>query len=95
MAVKIIGTQIELRIVSDIILDNEDGSQKVVKRNILSRCIINIEDITGIAEVITAKGKTYKSITRVQHRDIGPLVVKGNYDKVKELIYKTNKIGFK
>lgn len=92
---KVQGNQIELKIVSDIITDNEDGSQRVLKKNVISRCIINLEDVTGIAEVITAKGKTYKSITRVQHRDIGPLVVKGNYDKIKELIYKTNKIGFK
>lgn len=92
---KVQGNQIELKIVSDIISDDEDGSQKVVKRNIISRCIINLEDITGIAEIITAKGKTYKSITRVQHRDIGPLVIRGNYDKIKELIYKTNKIGFR
>lgn len=80
--------KIEVKIKSSLYTDpDEKGKQKLIKRNIITKRIINVDDKTAVEEVIDNKGKILKNCCRIFTRE-EPIVVNHNYEYIKNLILK-------
>ena len=92
-------TQVELKSKNDIWTEpDKQGKQKLVKRNVIARIYVDIKDIKGILEVYSYKGKVLKNECKIQHEQMGPLIVNHSYEymkKLKEGMNSNNSIGFK
>jgi len=88
----------ELQILNDIYsLPDKKGKQKLIKRNVISRMLINTEDIRFVEEVINKKGNIIKGICSIKV-DSELIRVKHDFNDIKKLVGHTNtmsQIGFK
>ncbi len=92
---------IELKILNDLaeerIGKDEDGEEytytKVIKRNIITKKLINTNSISSIAETLTKKGVPYKSRCIIYIKEEGYSMVKHSYEEMKRLIGH-NKVGY-
>ncbi len=77
--------------------DEVNGKQKLIKANILTKLSLYTEDIQAHEEVFDNKGKHKKSLCKIYHRSIGPIIIKETYDnisKLKQSLIVRNKAGF-
>lgn len=85
----------ELKVLNDIYKQDEEGEVVLVKKNVITKCFIDISDFTGPVEVINMQGKPYKTRCRIMHKDLGELVVNHRYAEIKKLKESKKIIGFK
>lgn len=86
--------RIEFKIVNDIMEEQADGTLKTIKKGVLSRISFHREDVLSVSELLSERGRLYKSLSKINIRELGALIVKDSYDTVNNVINKNNKIGF-
>lgn len=76
---------------------DKNDTQRLLKTNIQTRLSLYIDDIQAHEEYFDSKGKISKSMCKIYHRNIGPLVVNKSYDYISKLKQdqQSNLIGFK
>lgn len=61
------------------------GKTKLIKKNILTRISVYIDDIQAHEHVFDSKGKVLTSYCRIYHINIGPLVLKHSYKYISDI----------
>lgn len=82
-----------LRIVpyfSDIYKESDDGSSKLIAKNVLRHSQIEMDLIDDVTEYIDEKGKIIKSKSLVTHRELGTLILNVPCKEMWELRVKQN-----
>jgi oligoribonuclease (3'-5' exoribonuclease) len=77
----------EFKILSDLYSEpDKEGKQKIIKRSIISRMLINTEDINFIEELVNKNGKIVKNccIMKVNNDSYR---IKHSYDEIKEFLH--------
>jgi len=86
----------EVKLLSDLYLENEQGEEVLLKKDVISKFYVCINDINGVSQVLNKKGKPYKTRCRILHKDLGMVLVKHRFEEVKGWLNpSSNKIGFK
>lgn len=76
----------ELKVLSDLYTPpNAKGKQKCIKKNIITRLLINTTDIRYVEEVIDNKGFILKDTCSIKV-DQENMRVKHNFDDIKKLV---------
>ncbi len=88
----------EFKTIVDIYSDpDKDGKQILIKKNVVKRKSINLNDIKSIEEISNDKGKVMKSMCIVEYEGKS-IVVKHKYTDLHNLIRRTESaskpIGF-
>lgn len=88
---------IQVKIYNDIWKEDKDGRlTKVIKRNVLTSCEIDTENITFLSEVLNSKGNVDKKKCKVILRGSGePLIINHSYQSISELRKPVKVKGFK
>ena len=89
----------ELKVLSDLYtLPDANGKQKLVKKNLITRLLVNTVDIRYVEEVINYKGKIVKGICAIKIGEES-FRIKHSYESIKDLVSTNlrsqNRIGFK
>jgi len=85
-----------VKILSDIYDEDEEGEEVLIKKNVQSNCLLDVDDITGVFEVLNKKGTVYKTKCQIHHKDWGNVLIKHRFKEVNEWISpKNRRIGFK
>jgi hypothetical protein len=86
---------IELKILNDIYkeiteVDKETKEvytyQKLVKKDVITRKLINTASIISISETLTKQGKPYKRRCQVAIKEEGYAVVRHSYEELKQVV---------
>lgn len=90
--------RLEFNILSDVysIPDNQ-GNQRIIKRNVLTRMYINTENIKYVEEMINSKGAVVKNNCLIKLDDGELKRLKHNYENIKNIVdplYEAKPIGF-
>jgi hypothetical protein len=94
---------IEVKVLNDIykekVIQDEEGNkflqEVLIKKDAITKRTIHLEDIISVAETLTQRGKVYKSRCVIFLKGEGAIVIKGSYEKLKQLRYGEREIGFK
>ncbi len=87
-------SQHEFRVIGNL-YNNDPENPKIVKLNLTTRWLVDLDDIRSITESYNSKGKIHKNRCIVYHRDEGYKVVLGNYNKLSKLKLDIKINGFK
>lgn len=80
------GEYIEFKSSSSLYTDpDKNGHQKLIKANIETRISIYTSDIQGHEEVFSNTGVISKSLCKIYHRNLGPLIIRASYDQITSL----------
>jgi len=71
--------------VSDLVKEDIEGNSKVVKKDIITKCQINVDDIICHGEIYNDRGKVLKSMIRIHVKDVGNFIVKEKFDIIESL----------
>lgn len=64
---------------------DKKGKQKLIKRNIITKISVYLDDIQGHEQVFDKMGKLLTGYCRLYHINMGPIVVKHSYKYVSTL----------
>ena len=92
----------EIQIITDIYTDIERKVKNktiieeiLVKKEALSKKLIDVEDIISLSEVFGANGKVIKNQCKINIKNEGEFLLNSSYTKAKEHIFPNkNNIGF-
>lgn len=86
--------EIELKLITDVYSDDE--TPKLIKKNVIAFISIYPSDIRAWSQVIISSGKVPKNICKIQHKELGALIVAHSYDYISKLKQEPIKdVGFK
>lgn len=88
---------IELKVMTNTYKEMEIEGQVhevVDKKNLIVKKLVEVKDITSVQEVLNSRDKPYKSRCMVHIANEGHMIVKHNYEYIKELKNGRNAIGF-
>ncbi len=90
----------EFKIIVDLYsTPDAEGKQHLIKKNIIKRKTINIEDIKSVEQVTSEKGKIVKDKCLIEYTNDNAIIVKAKYSEVYQLINgivgNAKAIGFK
>lgn len=91
--------RVHLKLISDLYsLPDKNGKQKLIKKDILTRLWINIQDIRYVEEIFDVKGKIIKGVCAIKV-DQESLRVKHSYEDIVDMVENNHKkrdieIGF-
>lgn len=75
---------VELKLKTDIYTPGENP--KLVKRGVVSRMLVDTEDISYPTEVINSRGKVLKNEIKINLKEIGPVIVNHSYAYITKLV---------
>ena len=85
----------EVKIIVDLYGENSEGEPYIIKENVQTNCVMDMNDIKGPFEHFSEKtGKPYKKKCKVQHNDLGTVVLSHPYNEVKQWILPMKIKGF-
>ena len=86
-----------VKILSDIYDEDLEGEEVLIKKNVQSKCSLDVDDITGVFELLNKKGTVYKTKCQIHHKDWGNVLIKHRFKEVTQWLLppKNKKIGFK
>lgn len=77
----------EFKVLSDIYtLPDENGVQKVIKKNIVTKVLLDTEDIKYPEEIFNSKGVVLKGVCMIKLQDGEIKKLKHKYEEIKSLI---------
>jgi hypothetical protein len=85
--------QYEFKLIGNLYGGDVDNP-KIIKTNLITRWLVDLDDIRSICESYNSKGKIHKNRCIVYHKDEGYKVVLGSYDKIVKLKLDTRIKGF-
>lgn len=83
--------KVELKVLTDLI--NEKN--KIIKKNIITKYLVDTENIQLPQEIFNSKGTVMKNKCKVVIKDIGSLIVNHSFTYIKGLIETKTIKGFK
>lgn len=75
---------------------NKKGKRKLLKRNVITKITVDINDIITIGELVDESGKLLKDYSRIHIKEAGPMIVNHSVDYLKKIKGSIRtQIGFK
>lgn len=69
---------------------DKQGKQKLIKKNIITKISIYIDDIQGHEEIFNSKGEVMNTTCRIYHKNLGPLIIKRSYKQISEIKHRSH-----
>ena len=90
---------IEIKQIFNLYDEDEKGKKKLIKKNIILKRQVNINDISNPSQIIGTKGAVVKKKCKIYVKDVGELIINHSYEYISDLINNKGKnrqqIGFK
>lgn len=87
--------KIEFKTKEDLVEELEDGTQKVIKKNISSKRFLSTNKLEGPVEIYSKRGRVYKSRCALYHSELGMVIVEEPYENVKRKLGQFTVTGFR
>lgn len=79
---------IEIKILNNVYKDMmQDGEpvEVLVKRDVITKKIVDIRDISSVQETLNMQGKPYKNKCMIHIQNEGHCIIKHKYEEIKKL----------
>ncbi len=90
---------VEIKQIFNLYDENDKGKKKLIKKNILIKRQVNVNDISNPSQIINDKGSIVKKKCKIYVKDVGELIINHSYEYISDLIMNKGKskqqIGFK